>query len=170
MKVVIIGKGRGYEEAPPLSKDYDTWGITQLVLRREVDLVIDMNVYFDGRWGEKELTEATLARTMCSVMEHEYIDLDNFPLMEAIEKFDTDYFGSTVDYAIALALLRGYTEIDMYGVNMETTSEYYYQKPSLDFWCGMAKGRGVKVRVFGGHSSIMRTKDGLLYGYDIKQK
>lgn len=170
MKVVIIGKGTGWQDAPKLSEEYDTWGITQLILRREVDLVIDMNVYIDGRWGDKELNEANIARSLCCVKNLEYIDLDTYPLEEVIGEFDTDYFGNTVDYAVALALYKGYDSIDMYGVNMETESEYFYQKPSLDFWCGVAKGRGVTLRIFGERSSLMRTKDKKLYGYDRLQK
>lgn len=158
----IVGKGNGWENAP----SENCWGITQLILRRPVDRVIDMNNY--TLWGELEAKEALAARELALMTGVPYIDLDNYPLKEVIERFHTDYFGSTVDYAIALALYEGEKEIDLYGVNMANPGEYAYQKPSADFWCGVAIGLGVKLRVHGIWSSLMKTQDGLLYGYGIK--
>ncbi len=166
MKVTIIGKGRGWEDAPLEGR---TWGITQLILQRPVCLVIDMNNYSDGRWGEKEAVEALVARGICKRRGIPYICLENYPLKVIKEFFETDYFSNTIDYAIALAIYQKFSEIALYGVNMEVDTEYSYQKPGVDFWCGVAKGRGIQVKVFGQHSTIMKTKDGLLYGYDYPQ-
>ena len=158
----IIGKGSGWEDAPP-----GGWGITQLICRRPVDRVIDMNDY--SLWGEVEALDAKRARTIADKSGVEYIDLNNYPLQAVIERFGTDYFNSTVDYAIALALHEGHKEINLYGINMISHSEYAYQKPGVDFWCGVAIGMGVKVIAHGGLTSIMKTRDGLLYGYGTRQ-
>lgn len=165
MKVCIIGKGNGWEDAPC---DELTWGITQLLLRRDVNRVIDMNDY--QLWGEIEKQDAERARKIAESKGIEYIDRDNYPLQEIIKKFNTDYFSNTVDYAIALALYEGFNDIHLYGVNMISGGEYAYQKPGVDFWCGYAKGMGVSVTVHGLISTIMKTRDGLLYGYGIQQK
>lgn len=160
----IIGKGKGWEDAP---LDGESWGITQLILRRPVSRVVDMNDY--ALWGEREAKEARLARQEALRLDVEYVDLHNYPLNAVIDRFGTDYFSSTVDYAIALALYEGQTEIDLYGVNMANHGEYSYQKPGADFWCGVAIGVGAKVRIHGKWSSLMRTRDNLLYGYGTKQ-
>jgi hypothetical protein len=165
MRVNIIGKGRTWNEAPTTG---ECWGITQLILRRSVDLVIDMNVYDDGRWGEQEKREAQVARTICEQGAIPYICLANYPIEEIVREFKTDYFSSTVDYAIALAIYKGYTDIDLYGVTMDGGSDYYKIKCGCDFWCGYAKGRGVNVTVHG-ITTAMKTQDGLVYGYDVKQ-
>ena len=144
-----------------------SWGITQLLLRRHVDLVIDMNVYDDGRWGQQERNEAIKCRQKCHDENIPYIDLSNYPRNEIIKKFGTDYFSSTVDYAIALALYRGYDDIHLYGVTL-SIADYSRLKCGCDFWCGYAKGLGAKVTVHG-ESSVMKTIDGLVYGYDIPQ-
>jgi len=164
-RVNIIGKGRTWDDAP---HEGENWGITQLVLRRPVSLVIDMNRYNDGRWGEQEKQEARRAVELCAVTGTPYIDLDNYPFAEVMERYDTDYFSSTVDYAIALALYRGYDEIHLYGVTL-TIADYSRLKCGCDFWCGYAKGLGAKVTVHG-ESNVMRTIDGLVYGYDIPQR
>ena len=170
LKVNIIGKSPQWHEAPDVSDKFDTWGITQLMLRRSVDLVIDMNVYDDMRWGSDELLENLLVKRKCKSRDIPYIGLDDYPIDEIVEFFGVDYFSNTVDYAIALAIYMEYKEIDIYGIDMIHGSEYQDQKPGVDFWCGVAIGKGIKVKVHGAFSSIMKTKDGLLYGYDIKQK
>jgi hypothetical protein len=166
MKVNIIGKGNGWQLAP--MEEY-SWGITQLCFRRPVHLIIDMNQYADGRWGDQGKRDLYEEKRISIMNGIEMITLDNYPLIQIMKKFDTDYFSNTVDYSIALALYRGYREIDLYGVNMAVGGEYAFEKPGVDFWCGVAKGLGCKVRVFGKHSTILRTRDGLLYGYDMIQ-
>ena len=70
------------------------------------------------------------------------------------------YFTSSVSYAIALGIYRGYTNIEIYGVEMETDSEYYHQRDGVAFWIGYAGGRGISVNF---HGSIF---DAPLYGYE----
>jgi hypothetical protein len=96
--------------------------------------------------------------------------LGSYPIDEVIRYFGTDYFTNTVDYAIALAIYRKFTGIGLYGVNMSNATEYAYQKPGVEFWIGQAMGRGIKVTVHGNLSTILKTRDGLLYGYGIPQR
>jgi hypothetical protein len=161
----IVGKGRGWQDAP---YEGNVWGITQLILRRNVTLVIDMNVYKDDRWGIKESEEAELARRIADTNGIPYVDLETYPISTIIRDFGTTFFNSTVDYALALAIHKGYKDIHLYGVNMELGTEYEYQFPGVTFWCGVAQGRGVKVTVHG-VSRVMKTSDGLMYGYGTKQ-
>jgi len=163
-KVCIVGKGKGWDEAP---LDSLTWGITQIILRRPVDRVIDMNDY--TLWGPEEAEEAVRAKALAEVQGVEYIDRSNYPLEDVIDFFGTDYFSNTVDYAIALALFEMFDEIHLYGVTMMMGSDYYFEKPGVDFWCGMALGRRAKVIVHGQYSTIMRTQNGCLYGYGLPQ-
>jgi hypothetical protein len=166
MKVNIIGRGTGWEDAP---RNELSWGITLINLKRDVDLVIDMNVYEDGRWGELERLDAIKSRDKAATDHIPYIDLTNYPVDTIIKFFETDYFSNTVDYAIALAIYKGYTEIGLYGINMMRCSEYAYQKAGVEFWIGQAMGRGIKVINHSPISTILKTRDGLLYGYGTKQ-
>ena len=164
MKVIIIGKGRGWEDAP---MDGFTWGIKDLLLRRLVTLVFDMHEC--PRNTPLEEAKQAITRHRAKTLGIPLICLENYPLEAIMKKFDTDYFSNSIDYALAYAIYQGFSEIDLYGVNMEVSSEYAYEKPGVDFWCGMAKGRGIKVTVYGEHSTMMKTRDGLLYGYNIPQ-
>jgi len=120
-------------------------------------------------WGETERLEAERARALAVERGVEYVDLSNYPLDAVIVSLGVDYFTSTVDYAIALAIYEGYGAITLYGVNMISGSEYAYQKPGVDFWCGYAVGSGIALTVHGRISSVMKTRDGLLYGYGTEQ-
>lgn len=126
-----------------------------------------MNDY--SLWGKAEADEAKKARAIARGLGVEYIDLENYPLKQVINRFKTDYFTSTVDYAMALALFDGFDDIQLYGVNMANHSEYSHQKPGVEFWCGYALGLGAKVAVNGKISTIMKTRDKKLYGYGTCQ-
>lgn len=55
------------------------------------------------------------------------------------------YFDSSLPYMMALAVMAGYTQIDLIGFGLMTDTEYVYQRPGafgLTMW---AAGKGVKV-------------------------
>lgn len=72
------------------------------------------------------------------------------------------YFSSSVDYAIALAIYRGYRRIEIYGVEMATNTEYVGQRMGLGLWAGIAISKGIEV-VIPQRSVLFK---GLLYAYE----
>lgn len=69
-------------------------------------------------------------------------------------------FTSTLAYMLALAIYQGYTRIEIYGCELETGTEYQFQRESFAHWAGLARGRGIVVD---DRSNILRD---LLYGYE----
>lgn len=70
-----------------------------------------------------------------------------YPLEDVRELLhgDQDHFlSSSVPQAIALACLLGYKRIEVYGVAMETNTEYQWQREGVAFWKGFAMGRGTE--------------------------
>jgi len=59
----------------------------------------------------------------------------------------TEYFTSTTCYMIPLAILQGATRLELYGIEAATDTEYAYQRPGLEFWLGIAIGRGLEVSI-----------------------
>ena len=55
--------------------------------------------------------------------------------------------GSSIDFAIALAIYHHYPVIDVYGVEMGIDSKYVTQRPGFAYWAGMAAGRGITVNI-----------------------
>ena len=58
-----------------------------------------------------------------------------------------NYFTNSISWEIALAIHEGFEDIYMYGVEMATDSEYQYERPSVEYFIGIAKGRGIRFHV-----------------------
>lgn len=71
-------------------------------------------------------------------------------------------FTNSVAYAIALAIFLEYEVIEIYGVEMESNTEWIYQRENVAFWTGLAVGRGIEVQ-FRSKSGFFRE---MLYGYE----
>lgn len=69
-----------------------------------------------------------------------------FPFSRVFRAFG-NYMTSTIAYELALALLLEYKEIHLYGIDMATDSEYWYQRPCVEWLLGVAMGRGIKVHI-----------------------
>ena len=72
--------------------------------------------------------------------------------------------GGTMDWMLACALLLGVPRVDMYGCAYETFHEEVHQKPSILYWIGLARGRGMIINVMGGRL-LLNALDGN-YGPD----
>lgn len=82
-------------------------------------------------------------------MQEDYPEVPNaqrYPF-ESVARTTTDYFNSSIAYAMAMAIHDGAEEIGIYGVDMKGDDEYGYQKPNLEYLIGLARGLGVKVHV-----------------------
>ena len=102
-------------------------------------------------------------------MQEMYIDVPmakKYPLDEVCDglHFNKRYFTSSVAYALALAAHLPYEKIELYGVEMETDTEYRYQRDGVTFWLGVALGRG---KIVDAHCSLF---DSPLYGYEGDMK
>jgi hypothetical protein len=80
---------------------------------------------------------------------------------EMVGNFNEDYYTSSVAYAIALGIYKKYKRIEIYGVEMETQTEYYFQRGGVCFWTGIAVGRGIEID---SHMEIFRHEP--MYGYE----
>jgi len=76
-----------------------------------------------------------------------------FPLDNILKTFPRKYFTNTISWMIALALLEGFEEIGIWGVDMAVSSplrqqnEYSHQRPSCEYFIGIAEGKGIKVHL-----------------------
>ena len=96
-------------------------------------------------------------------MQDEYKDVPasiKYPLDEIARNLWAQYFTSSVSYALALAIYLEYERIEIYGVEMETNTEYQYQRDCVTYWIGYARGRGIEVKEFS------KLFDAPLYGYE----
>ena len=71
---------------------------------------------------------------------------------------------------ISYALLQGARELELWGINQSSSSEYFYEKNGVETWLGYALGMGVKVTINGEKSEVFSNKrrlgGNILYGYN----
>lgn len=72
------------------------------------------------------------------------------------------WFTSSASYAIALAIYLGYRDIGLYGLDMESNTEYGYQLLNFVFWVGICEGMGINLY----HVSNKKYFSEKLYGYE----
>lgn len=162
MKVIIIGKGAGWQRAPD---EGETWGVNNLCLRRDVELSFNMHDLDKHRDHPlfKKTIEHVNRYSIPIVTQKKYPHIPTsipFPLKEMPRK----YFGNSIDYMIAYAIHQRATHIDMYGVVMEVGTEYTLQRPSLEYWIGYAEGCRTIVTIHE-PTCVLYNSNGL-YGYD----
>lgn len=154
MIINIIGRGEGYEEG--YVAEGLKWGINSWVPSLDVYFEIHPPDHPFHEKNKRELANALEYGTKCITHDREQMD-------KVMRAFGTDYFGSSVDWVIAMAILANATEIHLYGINMDDRGDHYEKRSCTDFWCGVAKGLGIVVVVHG-NSTVMTTEDGLIYG------
>lgn len=94
-----------------------------------------------------------------------------YPLEQVVAKFG-DYLTNTVSFELALAILEGFEEIHVYGVDMAVSSkmflhnEYSNQRPSCEYFLGVAKGMGIKIYI-PDTSDLLKTR--FMYAYEEPQ-
>lgn len=72
-------------------------------------------------------------------------------------------FTSSLDYMLGLAILEGFDEIEIIGVELSSESEYRYQQLGYAMWHGFALGRGIRVKQHAPTGLLHRPRR---YGYD----
>lgn len=174
-EVHIVAKGKGNELAP---EDGEVWGVNDIVLRRDkLSMVFHMHDMDWIRRKEGKALELIIAKAtknnvpIMTTKKYKWIPTSvAYPLDEIVEKFDSCYFGSSIDYMTAYALYKDYDIINWYGINMVIGFEYRTQKPSMEYWIGYCQGLGKKVKVHAGqYSNVLKTHDKKMYGYQLDQ-
>ncbi len=70
-----------------------------------------------------------------------------YPLEEILALVPYRYLRSSPAMALALAIYLGYDEIQLYGSELSSNTEYSYQAINYAFWIGYAHGRGIDLKL-----------------------
>lgn len=174
MKLAIVGSGpESRELAPYNDPSWDIWVFNEATLSdwcirytasfqmHTPEFYAAHNVKQPAYWGwlqEKHGTPVYMQTHDARVP-----DCRVYPLEDVIRLAGAKYLTSTVSQACALAALKEYEQVYIYGVQMSGT-EYQYQSEGFRFWVGFLKGKlgAENVRLFSGNQMF----EGPLYGYD----
>jgi len=175
MKVAIVGFGETKDQAPFDDKSVEIWGLNDLYdsiprWDRWFD-IHDWETISDVKQNRSKTVRTEKYKEMtCPIyLMEKWEGIPNavkYPLKEIQDKFcggGKGYFTNQVSYMIAFALYEGADEIGLYGVDMLIDTEYSIQRPSVEYWLGIAAGMGKRVLIPSG-STLLKTK--FIYAYD----
>lgn len=96
-----------------------------------------------------------------------------FPIDDIVQELGyRKYFESTVAYVLAFALflhlcgnkaVTALERVHLYGIDMIHDTEWGYQRPNAEYWCGLLEGNSVKVIQ---HKDSALLSSQWLYGYE----
>ena len=174
-KVAIIGCAKSMTGVRRLYNDldqYEVWGLNQLYS------VFPEIVPKATRWfqihHEDRMLEGDHLTLEWMKEEHPfpiYVRddmVDRFPSAVAFPRRDLEiefgtYFSSQMAWMIALAIYEKFEEIHLYGIHMALEDEYIMQKDGVEYYIGLARGRGITVFV-PAESELL--KSSFLYGFE----
>lgn len=167
-KVAIVGFAQSTRhQAPFYDDDFEIWGLNELYMviprfdrwfemhsRQEFERSFRNSHHLDWlRQCRKPIYMQRKHKSIPSSVE--------YPIKRMVAEFGS-CFRSTICYMLALAIDEGFRAIHLYGVDLDSEKEYSDQRPSGEYFLGLARGRGIEVYV-PEDSALLR---GRLYGYD----
>lgn len=173
MDVAIIGKGPGRELAPKIGEGITTWGVNDIVRHRQCDVCFWMDRHLQENSDMDRVIVASVNKTQTPMYSaKKWKDVPTakvYPVSRIKSFFGTDYFADSCCYMLALAIYKGFTHIHVYGFTYAWGSVYVTERPCVEFWLGMAMGRGITVSVYGEHSALFQTHRKDMYSYETPQ-
>ena len=167
-KIAILGTAEPHWRAAPYADEsWEIWtcgGIFASVPRTDRHFEIHAKPETCKGWGQSVEQEAAARnvywdwlnqRGPTAVLRAPHPDCPDasvYPIDTVLEAFPDRYFTNTVSYMIALALLEGCDELGLWGIDMALSGtgiadEYGVQRPSVEFYLGIAVGRGIRVHL-----------------------
>ena len=164
-KVAIIGAGDYRKYAPWDDAEWEFWGINEIFQKRAT------------RWFELHPMAVQNARELAWLADCPapcyVLDLEDcvgrvkhaveYPFERMLE-IGRRYFTCTFAFQIALAIAEGFEEIGLWGVDLDlgTPRERLVEKPGVEYWLGLAEGKGITVTLPTGATLLNRP---WVYGY-----
>jgi hypothetical protein len=167
-KIAIVGTTTSLVDAPYDDETWELWGLNGAYkAMRRWDRWFDMHdlsilkKYHDPAYFDF-LAKAGDKLTMNNEYD-EYPEAGVFPFQELVDKYGR-YFSNTISWLIAYALEQDdVEEIGLWGVNMAQDTEYAKQRPSCEYFLGIAVGRDIKITIPEASEMLKTTH---LYGWE----
>lgn len=171
-KVCIVGFTHHKDIALSLDKtEWEIWGLNELYRYMPPNTFDRWFEIHDREYlekdddGKKHMED--LAKFPIPVyMQQVHDDIPHsvrFPIEELCDSLGSKYFTNCPAYMVAYAILLGFKEIMVVGVDMAQESEYYTQRTCMEYWLGRAEGAGIKTGV-PDNSDLLKCVG--LYGYN----
>lgn len=172
-KLAIVGLARGWEGAPLVGPKWDVWrcnpgfwaariyeygdrrdGAKMLAMTPTAWFEIHTRRYLKAAHTSDYFREVGVVDVLKAPTYFldpkgwKVRDARVFPRAKIAKAFPRgDYHAGSFDWLLSFALLEGYKHIEIFGVDLGPTDagEPISARPCLEYWCGVAAGRGVEV-------------------------
>lgn len=186
-KVAIVGGGPTRKSAPYRDKSWEIWAFSSRAYRYprvdrwfEIHALTDLRQQLAGKKAGRRSFRGYMRYMKglnCPVyMMRAHSKIPNsvkFPKDELVAEFG-HCFTSTAAFLVALAIHEGFDVIGLWGINPKG-KKYARQRPALRYLLGVAKRRGIRIKVPRGFAmSIPRrarfVKTKVLYAYGWRSR
>ena len=186
-KVAIVGFAGTRDQAPFNDPEFEVWTVNNLhnfVPRQDRIFQIHQRWEWQPAPGQPDHHGVTGEHHIkylqtCGIPVYgvdTYPDIPTsvrYPLEAIIEEFGVPrtgrdngkdaYLTNSISFMIALAIYEGFKVIEIYGVDMAVGTEYNEQRPSCEYYLGIAKGRRIEVKI---PASADLLKSRFIYGFE----
>lgn len=178
-KVVIIGYAHSKNEVNWEEKDTEYWVMNDMIDVPKFDRLFDIHLdkyILDRPKNPNFFKNLQKIQNKIIYMQRRWDEIPcstKFPLQMLQDEFQIPAMGDvlfatcTVSYMLALAIYEKFDEIEILGVDEAIDGEYKDEMPSVLFWIGVARGRGIVVNI-SDHSPLL--KGYFLYGYEEEKQ
>jgi hypothetical protein len=173
----FVAKGASWGQAPSVffrehGEDVEVWGVNNMFYHhRNIDrsfLLHDprQEIVFEDKDFLQRVRK--IDHPIYTSRKHEALGPMNrvFPAKEILESYPIEYYTNVVCWMIALAILLEPQAIYLHGVDMALAVEYSNERGAVEYWVGVAVGKGMPVHI--PSNSRLCTTDsswGICYGY-----
>ena len=147
MKVALAGRNTARLEGFPIGDpSWQRWGLALDVdLGPHCDVLFEIHRHYWPPGAVKVMLDPDFNRPVYLDEAHPQIPTSIRYPIEDVQREVTDYLESSIAYMMALAIHQGADTIGLWGISMNGTGEYGYQRPNMEYMIGLAEGRGIKV-------------------------
>lgn len=167
-RLAICAMGDGSDKAPWNDKRYDCWGLNSLwkyvpaYYRDSITAWFEIHSrrYLKQEWERAGKTLDLHVRGLAYLNVPVYVQhpqewrglpkAQRFPREQIRRTFPRgDYHAGSIDWMLSYGLLKGYRQIELFGVALgpTDTGEPLSARACLEYWIGYAEAKGVKVKV-----------------------
>lgn len=153
-KIAIVGYTDSRHEAPYGDPAWEMWGLNNLHTQVLPDQMPSFSRWYDLHDAATIAADAAHVEWLSKATIPVYVWRTDpawptsveFPRVELMDQFGR-YFTNSISWMIAHAILEGATSIGVWGVDMAQSSEYAAQRPSCEYFLGIAAGLGIEVHI-----------------------
>lgn len=148
-QIIILGLGASNCEAPDtLPFRTEIWGIGPAYKAHLVTHTFELHDRVLLKRLNPNFVEQANKRGFHVISKDPFLEIKNnsiFPIQNVINEFQIEFFLNSICYMIAYAIMQEPKSISLMGVDMRNNMDFLVEKGCVEFWCGVAVGRGIKV-------------------------